>query len=101
MIRSVETLRLIMTIDRTAYRMIYATFQGWLKTLYKVCKATERKTPKETSAALSKEIGRQEANILVGSIVNYYAYDERIEQCVINWAASIDGVCDGNAAQML
>lgn len=101
MIRTVETLRQILAIDRVAYRIIYGTFQSWLKTLHKVFKATEHKSPKETATALAKEIGRNEANVLVGSIVNYYAYDGRIEQCVINWAAGIEGVCDGSAAQML
>ena len=101
MTRSVETLRQIMAIDRMVYRMVYNTFQEWLKTLHKVYKATERETPKAPATALAKEIGRAEANVLIGSIVNHFAYDGRIDQSVINWAEGLDGVCDGNAAQML
>lgn len=101
MTRSAETLRQILAIDRMAYRMVRHTFEDWLKTLHQTHKATERLTPKDTANALAKAIGRHEAEVLVGSIVLLKAWDGRIDDCVIDWAQRIDGVCDASAADML
>lgn len=101
MTRSAETLRQILAIDRMAYRMVRHTFEDWLKTLHRIHKETERLTPKDTANALAKAIGRHEAEVLIGSIVNLKAWDGRIEDCVIDWAQKIDGVCDASAADML
>lgn len=101
MTRSAESLRQILTIDRMAYRMVRDTFTRWLKTLHQIHKETERLTPKDTANALTKAIGRHEAEVLVGSIVLLKAWDARIDQCAIGWAESLDGVCDASAADML
>ena len=101
MTRSAETLRQILAIDRMAYRMVRHTFESWLKTLHQTHKDTERLTPKDTANALAKAIGRHEAEVLIGSIVNLKAWDGRIEDCVIDWAQKIEGVCDASAADML
>lgn len=101
MTRSAETLRQILTIDRMAYRMVRQTFESWLKTLHQIHKETERLTPKDTANALAKTIGRHEAEVLIGSIVLLKAWDGRIDQCAIDWAERLDGVCDASAADML
>lgn len=101
MTRSAESLRNILAIDRMAYRMVRHTFEDWLKTLHQIHKETERLMPKDTANALAKAIGRHEAEVLVGSIALLKAWDGRIDDCVIEWAKNLDGVCDASAADIL
>lgn len=62
---------------------------------------SERRSPSETYERFAKAVGQKEAQHLIASLVNEYAWDGRIDPRNASWAVSIESAFDHGAMRRM
>lgn len=102
--KDMETLNTIRSASRAAYFLLMRTLRQYADLLDEYVHSEiihGSNNPQNTVKRFVEEIGRAEAEVVIGSLINATAWDGRISKENAKWAAGIEDAFDEKATNQL